>query len=52
MAEQGTHEALVDRAGIYSELWSAQEMLFTEEEEEERAGKRREEEKRKSTTLR
>ena len=33
VAEQGTHEQLVDRAGIYSELWSAQEMLFMEEEE-------------------
>jgi ATP-binding cassette subfamily B (MDR/TAP) protein 7 len=32
VAEQGTHETLVDSDGIYSELWSAQEMLFTEEE--------------------
>ncbi|KAF2269157.1 iron-sulfur clusters transporter atm1, mitochondrial precursor [Lojkania enalia] len=26
--EQGTHEELVDSAGLYSELWSAQETLF------------------------
>ncbi|PNS21644.1 Iron-sulfur clusters transporter atm1, mitochondrial [Sphaceloma murrayae] len=32
MVEQGTHEKLVDSAGLYSELWSAQEMLFLEEE--------------------
>ncbi|KAM0717788.1 hypothetical protein Q7P37_006120 [Cladosporium fusiforme] len=32
VAEQGSHETLVDSDGIYSELWSAQEMLFTEEE--------------------
>ena len=32
VAEQGTHERLVDSDGIYAELWSAQEMLFTEEE--------------------
>ena len=31
VAEQGSHERLVDRDGIYSELWSAQEMLVTEE---------------------
>lgn len=31
VAEQGTHERLVDSDGIYSELWSAQETLFTEE---------------------
>ncbi|KAK1056752.1 Iron-sulfur clusters transporter atm1, mitochondrial [Friedmanniomyces endolithicus] len=35
VAEQGTHEQLVENNGIYSELWSAQEMLFTEEGEEE-----------------
>ncbi|KAF2445365.1 P-loop containing nucleoside triphosphate hydrolase protein [Karstenula rhodostoma CBS 690.94] len=32
VAESGTHEQLVDRAGLYSELWSAQETLFTEKE--------------------
>jgi len=33
VAEQGTHEQLVDSGGIYGELWSAQEMLFMEDEE-------------------
>lgn len=28
VAERGTHEQLVDRAGLYSELWSAQETMF------------------------
>ena len=32
VAEQGSHEKLIDSDGIYSELWSAQEMLFTEEQ--------------------
>jgi ATP-binding cassette, subfamily B (MDR/TAP), member 7 len=40
VAEQGTHEQLVDRAGIYSELWSAQEMLFLEEEGQEEQEKK------------
>ena len=31
VAEQGSHEVLVEREGIYAELWSAQEMLFVEE---------------------
>jgi ATP-binding cassette subfamily B (MDR/TAP) protein 7 len=31
VAEQGTHEQLINRGGVYSELWSAQEMLFTDE---------------------
>lgn len=39
VAEQGTHERLVDRSGVYSELWSAQEMLFTEGDNEEEARK-------------
>ncbi|KAK5119265.1 Iron-sulfur clusters transporter atm1, mitochondrial [Meristemomyces frigidus] len=39
VAEQGTHERLVDSGGIYSELWSAQEMLFGEDEEEAGEGK-------------
>ncbi|KAF2240690.1 P-loop containing nucleoside triphosphate hydrolase protein [Trematosphaeria pertusa] len=34
VAESGTHEQLVDRAGLYSELWSAQETLFADAEEE------------------
>jgi len=28
VAEQGTHKELIDRGGLYSELWSAQETLF------------------------
>lgn len=28
VTESGTHEQLVDRAGLYSELWSTQETLF------------------------
>ena len=32
VAEQGTHETLVDSDGIYGELWSAQEMLFGEDD--------------------
>ena len=35
VAEQGTHEKLVDSDGIYAELWSAQEMLFLDEEKVE-----------------
>ncbi|KAF1356655.1 ABC transporter-like protein [Delphinella strobiligena] len=34
VAEQGTHERLIDSGGVYSELWSAQEMLFLEGEVE------------------
>ncbi|KAF2640009.1 iron-sulfur clusters transporter atm1, mitochondrial precursor [Massarina eburnea CBS 473.64] len=34
VAESGTHEKLVDRAGLYSELWSAQETLFVSDEEQ------------------
>jgi ATP-binding cassette, subfamily B (MDR/TAP), member 7 len=34
VAEQGTHDNLVDSDGIYSELWSAQEMLFLEDGQE------------------
>ncbi|TPX14722.1 uncharacterized protein E0L32_005117 [Thyridium curvatum] len=28
VAEQGTHQELIDHGGLYSELWSAQETLF------------------------
>ncbi|KAH7029040.1 iron-sulfur cluster transporter ATM1 [Microdochium trichocladiopsis] len=28
VAEQGTHKELIDRDGLYSQLWSAQETLF------------------------
>ncbi|KAF2703179.1 iron-sulfur clusters transporter atm1, mitochondrial precursor [Pleomassaria siparia CBS 279.74] len=32
VAESGTHEVLMNQAGLYTELWSAQETLFTEED--------------------
>lgn len=32
VAESGTHEQLIDSGGIYSELWSAQEMLAIDTE--------------------
>lgn len=35
VAESGTHEQLVDRAGLYSELWSTQEIMFNEDEEKD-----------------
>lgn len=31
VAESGTHQQLIDRAGLYSELWSAQETMFADE---------------------
>ncbi|KAI0475475.1 P-loop containing nucleoside triphosphate hydrolase protein [Xylariaceae sp. FL0804] len=31
VAEQGTHKELIDRGGLYSELWSTQETLFDDE---------------------
>ncbi|KAF2273985.1 iron-sulfur clusters transporter atm1, mitochondrial precursor [Westerdykella ornata] len=34
VVESGTHEQLVDKAGVYSELWSAQETLFADSGEE------------------
>lgn len=40
VAEQGTHERLVDSGGIYGELWSAQEMAFVEEGDVEKEGKK------------
>jgi ATP-binding cassette subfamily B (MDR/TAP) protein 7 len=33
VAESGTHQDLIDRDGLYSELWSAQETMFVEKEE-------------------
>jgi ATP-binding cassette subfamily B (MDR/TAP) protein 7 len=33
VAESGTHQQLVDRDGLYSELWSAQETLFSDDVE-------------------
>ncbi|CEJ94753.1 Putative Iron-sulfur clusters transporter atm1 [[Torrubiella] hemipterigena] len=40
VAEMGTHRELIDRGGVYSELWSAQETLFNEDgtEREEKEG--------------
>ena len=35
VAESGTHEQLINRAGLYSELWSAQETLFAGGDEKE-----------------
>ena len=34
VAEQGTHERLVGSDGIYAELWSAQETLFTDDSQD------------------
>lgn len=34
VAEQGTHQELIDRDGLYSELWSAQETMFTDKVDE------------------
>ncbi|KAI0892957.1 P-loop containing nucleoside triphosphate hydrolase protein [Annulohypoxylon nitens] len=36
VAEQGTHKELIDCAGLYSELWSAQETLFNSDGEKEK----------------
>ncbi|KAI9822142.1 MAG: Iron-sulfur clusters transporter atm1, mitochondrial [Thelocarpon impressellum] len=35
VAESGTHGQLLEKHGLYSELWNAQETLFTEQEEGE-----------------
>ncbi|KAK5995488.1 Iron-sulfur clusters transporter ATM1 [Cladobotryum mycophilum] len=32
VAEMGTHRELIDRDGVYAELWSAQETMFSDEE--------------------
>jgi ATP-binding cassette subfamily B (MDR/TAP) protein 7 len=32
VAEQGTHEQLINKAGLYTELWSAQETMFSSPE--------------------
>ncbi|EON63797.1 iron-sulfur clusters transporter atm1, mitochondrial [Coniosporium apollinis CBS 100218] len=34
VAESGTHEKLIDQGGVYSELWSAQEMKFGDNAED------------------
>ncbi|KAL6704138.1 Iron-sulfur clusters transporter atm1, mitochondrial [Coniothyrium glycines] len=36
VAEQGTHQQLIDRAGLYSELWSAQETMFVDDAGEDK----------------
>jgi len=38
VVEQGTHRELVDRDGVYSELWSVQETMFGQEEGEGKDG--------------
>jgi ATP-binding cassette subfamily B (MDR/TAP) protein 7 len=30
VAESGTHEQLINKGGLYSELWSAQELMYTD----------------------
>jgi ATP-binding cassette subfamily B (MDR/TAP) protein 7 len=37
VAESGTHEQLINRAGLYSELWSTQETMFNGDEVKEDA---------------
>ncbi|KAJ6441127.1 Actin cytoskeleton-regulatory complex protein end3 [Purpureocillium lavendulum] len=41
VAEMGSHRELIDRAGVYSELWSAQETLFNEDGTERAEGEAR-----------
>jgi len=38
VAESGTHQDLIDRSGLYSELWSAQETMFVDKEGEDESG--------------
>jgi ATP-binding cassette subfamily B (MDR/TAP) protein 7 len=40
VAESGTHQELVDRDGLYSELWSTQETMFTDADVEGEEGKK------------
>ncbi|KAF4471043.1 iron-sulfur clusters transporter ATM1 mitochondrial [Fusarium albosuccineum] len=44
VAEMGTHRELIDRAGVYAELWSAQETRFHEDGTSKEEGKEEEEE--------
>ena len=39
VAESGTHQDLIDRNGLYSELWSAQETMFVDKEGEDESDK-------------
>lgn len=41
VAETGSHEKLVDTGGVYSELWSAQEMLFIEDTQQNGEGEKK-----------
>lgn len=41
VAESGTHEKLIDRGGLYSELWSAQETLFVDDVKEAQVEERK-----------
>ncbi|PNP60276.1 hypothetical protein THARTR1_00300 [Trichoderma harzianum] len=43
VAEMGTHRELIDRAGVYAELWSAQETMFHENGTETKEAKAEEE---------
>ncbi|KAK0765116.1 hypothetical protein N5P37_002594 [Trichoderma harzianum] len=43
VAEMGTHRELIDRAGVYAELWSAQETMFSEDGTETKEAKADEE---------
>jgi len=51
VAEQGTHERLIDSGGVYSELWSAQEMLFFDEEQEKSEEKKKQEKQDKKKEI-
>ncbi len=39
VVEQGTHDVLVERDGVYAELWNTQEMLFQDDAPADEAGK-------------
>ncbi|KAM0250366.1 hypothetical protein ACHAQJ_008643 [Trichoderma viride] len=43
VAEMGTHRELIDRTGVYAELWSAQETMFSEDGAETKEGEGEEE---------
>ncbi|KAI5458597.1 transporter ATM1 [Mariannaea sp. PMI_226] len=42
VAEMGSHRELIDRAGVYAELWSAQETMFHEDGTEQGESKEKE----------
>jgi len=39
VSEMGTHRELIDRDGVYAELWSAQETLFDDDGKEKESGR-------------